>query len=166
MRTEPDVMPYDSTLLSEIAQQHPTFSVKALAFRSGRDISTIYRYLAGEKTIPSDVLRSAFELTLDIRLVGLIAGGVPLKIEALTPPEPGAASGIHPLPAVAEMLPRACESAKKAVAGVEYISKIVADGRVAKSDAADIEKFRETAAQCQRDLALLTAALAAHIKKG
>lgn len=156
MRSEPDVIDSANEILGEVLDHHGV-TRKALRDRCGRDLSTISRYLSGEKTVPAGVLRAAFELTGDLRLLRLVIGSVPIELRPLAElPAPAAPITIQAL------LPRACESARNAVTGVEAMASIVADGRVDDSDRRAIREFTIAANAAIRDLSLLTSAMAAY----
>ncbi len=154
MTNEYDVMPYDATLLSSILAQHEV-TVGALAMRSGYDDKSIYRYLSGERTVPSVVLRAAFELTADPRLIALIAGAVPVQVLS------GQSLCVPPME---QLVPKVSEAAKSAVDALQYVARILADGQIDDTDAAAISNFRRHAANCNRLLVLCDAAVAAHVK--
>lgn len=63
----------DHILLSEILEDH-AIPTHALIRGVGRGRSTVYRYLAGEATIPSIVWRWLYSRTRDGRILDLIAG--------------------------------------------------------------------------------------------
>ncbi len=180
MKCEPDVIEHAAELLREITGDGGPLTPKRLAALTDRDLSTIYRYLNGEKTIPSIVLRAAFEDTLDPRIVQLISGRVAgafiiatdrpgvfvcaccasrndsagrSERPVRTPPQPAAP------PPVEQLVPTACESVKQTADALAYIAKITADGLIDASDDTAIANFKKHAAAAQRDLSLLTAAL-------
>lgn len=68
-----DAMANDAQVLSDVLDQHHV-APRHIAHLTGIHTSTIYRYLSGEKTLPSAVLAAAFRLTLDPRLLCLITG--------------------------------------------------------------------------------------------
>lgn len=163
MTTETDVMPYDATLLARVLEERGV-SIQALANRAGYDDKSVYRYLAGERTIPSTVLRAAFELTGDLRLIHLIAGAVPLAVGVLSAAAPAAAGRPEPLrvPPIDQLFTRAADALEQLTRSIRYVHKIAADGRIDQSDDAAIENFRGHAAEAQRLIALTTAALDSH----
>lgn len=165
MTNEIDVMPYDATLLAKVLEERGV-TVLALASRAGYDDKSIYRYLAGERTCPSTVLRAAFELTGDLRIIGLIAGAVPICVHPVGVAP--AASGSAPpppaqrIPPVDQLFPQAADAIEHLSRSLKYMHKIVADGRVDQSDAAAIESFTRYAAESQRLIALSLAAVESH----
>jgi hypothetical protein len=60
---------------------------KQLCLYTGRSAACVYRYLAGEATIPSIVWRVLFEKTEDNRILTLVAGD--RKVLAITPKDSG-----------------------------------------------------------------------------
>ncbi len=165
MRSEPDVIGYDAELLGEILDDHPDLTVKRLAFLTGRNKSTIYRYLDGQKTLPTDVLRAAFEYTADFRLLRLIAGRVPILFSVTGDDcevAVVAGSPAHRISSITELLPRTCESVERAAVSVKHMAAIVADARIDQSDAAEISRFRRDANSAVERLTWLLAALSAH----
>ncbi len=154
MTTEHDVMPYDATLLARVIDDSQV-SVQAVANRSGYDDKSIYRYLTGERTVPSSVLRAAFELTRDVRLVQLVAGSVPVVLVS---------SGPAPIriPPVETLFPQATEALESLARSLRYVHKIAADRRIDAGDDTAIENFKTHAAEAQRLIALTTAAMESH----
>lgn len=164
MKPEFDAMPYDATLLSDVIAAHG-LTVTALANRSGYDATSIYRYLSGERTVPSTVLRALFELTLDMRIVGLIAGVIPVQLIVLRQGESQPAPKHVRIPPVNQLVDETNVAMKATADAFAYIAKILADERVDQSDSTAIENFKKHSAAAQRQLALVDAALTAYAQK-
>lgn len=163
MRSEPDVIGFDAQLLAEVMESHPLLTAKRLAWLTERHVSTIHRYLSGEKTIPVGVFRTAFEETADLRLVTLISGRRPV---AVLRSSGGDDDGASPrIPPVHELMPAVCDAVKKTAAGCDLMSRIVSDGAVDESDAAAIRGFRACSARAREQLSVLDAALEAHLRR-
>lgn len=160
MTTEFDVMPFDATLLSDVLSQH-NVTVPALAMRSGYDDKSIYRYLSGERTVPSTVIRAAFELTLDMRLVGLVSGMIPVSMTVAKVANAKPAR----IPPLDQLIPETCNATKSAAEALQYIAKVLADSKIDASDKTAIENYKRHSAAAQRRLALVDAALTAHAGK-
>lgn len=165
MIADHDAMPYDADVLKAVMDQHG-ITVLALAHRSGFDDKTIYRYLIGERTCPSMVLRAAYELTGDFRLVTLVLGARPLILdmrgEACKSGEPSTPTPTRtppPLPPISELMPTAVRSVKNVADSLDYIAKIVSDGVIDASDAVAKDKFNEHASAAINDLSRLMAAM-------
>ncbi len=164
MTNEYDVMPHDAILLAKVLEERGV-TVQALAARCGYDDKSIYRYLSGGRTLPSIVLRAAFELTLDIRIIALIAGTVPICFHQLdrAAAQPAANPRTPPrLPPVDQLFPQAASAVEQLAGSLKYMHKVVADGRIDASDGAAIDKFNQHAAEALRLIALTTAAVEAH----
>lgn len=160
MTTEYDAMPYDATLLSDVISQH-NITVPALAMRSGYDDKSIYRYLSGERTVPSTVIRAAFELTLDMRLVGLVSGMIPVsmmvaKFSNAKPPR---------IPPLDQLIPETCNATKSAAEALQYIARILADSKIDATDKTAIENYKRHSAAAQRCLSLVDAAVSSYSEK-
>jgi hypothetical protein len=154
-----DAMPNDAALIQRLIDEQK-ITVAQLANRSGFDDKTIYGYLGGRCTLPSLVLRAAFELTRDRRLIQLVAGFVPvydLKLDSTETPKRTPPSSMPP---VCELIPMAVASVKATADALGYIAVITTDGVVdPKSDRFAIDKFNEHAAAAIHDLSRLMAAL-------
>lgn len=154
MTNEYDVMPFDATLLSEVLTHH-NVSAKAVAARAGYDLTSIYRYLSGERTIPSTVIRAAFELTHDPRLVELVSGTV--AVQVIKPQ-------LINIPPIEELMAQTAEAAKSAVDALAYVGRMIADGRIDAGDAHAIANFRRHSADCRRLMSVCDAAVTAHFQ--
>lgn len=158
-----DAMPYDAALIQRLIDEQK-ITVAALANRSGFDDKTIYGYLGGRNTLPSMVLRAAYELTGDFRVVALVLGVRPLildmRCDACKSREtPKRTPPAQPLPPISELVPTAVRSVKATAEALGYIASITADGVIDKSDTVAREKFMEHAADAMRDLSRLMAAM-------
>lgn len=168
MRSEPDVTGFDAELLREITDEHPALPVKRLAALANRDKSTVYRYLDGQKTIPCDVLRAAFEATFDQRLLRLVSGRVPMVFVLAGNGQSGAGVAEGDgfplrLPPISDLLSEACDSVERAAESVKHMAAIVADNRIDQSDAGEITQFQRDASAAMEHLAVVLAALDAHV---
>lgn len=152
MIADVDAMPYDARLLQQLIDER-ALTVEALAQRSGYDDKTIYRYLAGERTCPSMVLRAAFELTRDLRVLALVTGGVPLV-------KLGRADGR--VPPLAEAMDETLDAVEKAADSARYMHRITRDNRFDASDFAAADKFSTHAGRAQVCLANAMAAIEAY----
>lgn len=161
MTTEHDVMPHDCQLLSRVLEDHGV-TVSALANRSGYDDKSVYRYLAGERTIPSIVLRAAFELTHDMRILGLVTGGVPLQLQLINAPR---SADPQRIPPIAQLVPQCCKCVEQTSAALKYLARIVEGGEVDASDQRAAVNFQRHAAEAQRLLALVSAAVNTHAER-
>ncbi len=172
MTNEIDVTPYDATLLVKVCKERGV-TAEALANRSGYDDKSIYRYFAGERTIPSTVFRAAFELSHDLRLLGLITGTVPIayQVARFAPAGcPGNGGGARPepvrIPPVEQLLSETCDALKHVADAITYMEKILRDGRLDDTDRNAVDKFKRHSADSRRLLATVDAALEAHLAKG
>lgn len=157
---EPDV-PLDAELLEQVLSQHE-ITIAALSRRAGIASKTIYRYLSGERTIPSDCLRAAFELTGDLRIIGLITGSVPIQCVALTEDQAGPA-GARPspvrLPPPEQWLQESCQATKQLAEATTYLAKVWQDREVTESDRGFLCQYRALTAEVRRVLAINDAAI-------
>ncbi len=160
-------MPYDAELLGRVLDDHDV-PAKRLAHAAGLHSATIYRYLSGEKTLPSTVLRAAFELTHDSRLVNLITGNVPVAYQIVGSAEGGAVGTGRPLrvPPIAQIDDHASEAVENAAKCMRYILAILKDGRVDASDRTAGESFKKHEAAAVLHFALVRAAFDRHLAKG
>ncbi len=170
-----DAMPNDAALIQRLIDEQK-LTVAAIANRSGFDDKTIYGYLSGRNTLPSLVIRAAFELTGDFRLVGLIVGARPTYIACACPDclsrvahqhnaapsahrEQTAATRTPPLPPVNQLVPLAVQSVKATADALDYMTRITQDGVIDPvSDKVAIEKFHQHAADSINNLSRLMAA--------
>jgi hypothetical protein len=121
----------DSLLLSQVMDEHE-LTARWLATRVGRSIAQVYKYLAGEATIPSVVWRAVYERTADLRVLRLFVGEAPVIVAPL--PE-----GRRDLPGDLGSL---IVIRKRQLACEEELLNILADGRVDANDRAAIERYR------------------------
>lgn len=122
----------DCVLLSRILDEHE-LTVRWLATRIGRSPSQVYKYLAGEATIPSVAWRAVYERTRDQRIVGLFVGEAPVVVAPLPDGD-----GID-LPASLRSLVQVRQSQLRAE---ESVLKILADDVVDAKDRQEIERYR------------------------
>jgi hypothetical protein len=164
-----DAMPYDADLLKTVIEDHGVAVIR-LAERAGYDDKTVYRYLLGERTLPSNVIRAAFELTHDIRLLGLVAGVVPIAILCSHCVASAQAQGrgcgadsqtVKParVPPLSQALATVLEAVERAARSGRYMQKIAADGKFTEADVLAAEKFERDAGDAQSKLALAAAAV-------
>jgi len=162
------VTSYDAELLRTLIAED-RMTVKALAMKSGRDDKTVYAYIAGIRTVPSIVLRAAFELTRDPRIVALILPG----LHILTPDEMAATCGKEPsqpgrperIPPIDQILGKTLTAAEKTIQSGRYIEKILRDGKIDRNDLAAFGKFREHAGDALRLLSQSMASAGAEVER-
>lgn len=152
--SEPDTMPFAAQLAQEIVEDHQ-LPIKRLAMVVGVDQATVYRWLAGERTVPLDLYRALFELTRDFRLIAMVAGRVPLT--CTVNPE-------GPPPELADILPRALLSIESAAEAARALHRIVSDRRVDQSDAAALRDFRAAATGAVQHLTSAIASMQQHAR--
>lgn len=154
MIADMDATPHDARVLQQLIDER-AFTVEALAYRSGYDDKTIYRYLAGERTLPSMVLRAAFELTGDGRIMGLITGAVAVFRIAT------AKSGAR-IPPLAEAMATTLDAIERTATSAKYMHTIAQDNRFDASDLTAADKFADQAGRAQIALANALAAIEAY----
>ena len=164
-----DAMPRDAEILGDVLRERGV-SIEALADRSGYDDKSIYRYLSGERTLPSNVLRAAFELTGDGRLLRLVTGAVPVCVHPLgscSSSSSGAAAiqtaAAHRVPPLPDTLINAGNAIESTGKIVRYLRDILQDGRVDVKDLVGLEKFVAEATRAGDNLALAVASANAEI---
>ncbi len=160
-------MARDFEVIHQVVSQHG-LTVTQLAFRTGLSEQTIYKYLAGKRTIPTVVFRAAYELTGDGRLPLLITGSVPVEIsfrgQRSDADGGNGAAGSAPrqtlrVPPIEQTLPRTLEAARQVVECGQYLAKVFEDGTVDRNDLASIAKFERLCADARTQLALCHAAI-------
>ncbi|MFH1417288.1 MAG: hypothetical protein ABII12_03265 [Planctomycetota bacterium] len=163
-------MARDVEVLQQVMQTHDV-TANQLANRSGLAAKSIYKYLSDQRTLPSDVLRAAFELTCDLRLLGLISGIIPITHQfvfcrgpACNDARPQVAKPAR-IPPVGELLPRTSKSIEELAKALPYIGKILEDGKIDDSDRVAIQRFHGHAAAAMADISRVDAALDAHERK-
>lgn len=163
MKSEPDAMPFDAEVLRNLIDENK-LTAKRLAMLSGRDLSTIYRYLQGDKTTPSDVLRAAFEETHDGRILGLVTGRVPVNPVILITEIESNRPGQTParIPPIGQCMDRTIDAIKAAAAGAEHMAHIIADGKFDQADLQQAAEYERDAHAAIEALSLSLAAIAAH----
>lgn len=164
-----DAMPRDAEILTDVLRERGV-SIDALAERAGYDDKSIYRYLSGERTLPSIVIRAAFELTHDGRLLRLITGAVPVCVHlvASSSSSGSAAAGqtaaaTQPVPPFPDTLINAGNAIESAGKIIRYLRDILQDGRVDVKDLVGLEKFVHEATRAGENLALAVASANAEI---
>jgi len=125
----------DHILLSTICDERD-ITAKQLSMLTGRALSTVYKYLAGELTIPSVMWRSLYKLTLDVRIMLLLAGDVPIIIVPLIKQK--CKNGNEDTPSLQELI----EVRKKQIACESLVLKILADNRIDSADRIAVAKYR------------------------
>lgn len=144
----------DFILLQQLLDEHG-LSAKWLAGECGRSLPHIYRYLAGEATIPVFVWGKLFARTLDLRIIELIRGGAPLVFTPL----PAGAFQLDP-PTLQTL--RANRQREIELEG--YLLKILEDGQVTDADRGAIRDFSSKLPQHLASLVSLKHALLAKLK--
>jgi hypothetical protein len=121
----------DYLLLSQVCEERE-IPARWIALKVGRSIAQVYKYLAGEATIPSVVWRAVYERTLDGRVLRLVTGEAPVIVAPLP-------KGPADLPADLGSL---IVIRKRQLACEEELLNILADNRVDGRDRAAIERYR------------------------
>lgn len=122
----------DNIFLQELIGKH-SLSPKQIAGWIGRGVSTVYKYLSGELTIPSVVWRSIFDHTLDPTVFTIIRGDIPCVIAPTISIKPAAdAATIKHLIGMRRAQLQ-CE---------KYILDILADNAIDKSDVTAISNYK------------------------
>ena len=170
-------VPYDADLLERVISDHDV-PRKRLAFAADVAECSLSHYFSGERTLPSRVLRAAFELTRDPRLLSLVAGNVPIIVLAsidpsprggpgdpvpATPSPPPGGPGPHTvtpviIPQVADCLPATCQATERLAGATTYLARILADGVINAADLQFLRKYQQYVADVQIRLAILQAA--------
>ncbi|MCE5184954.1 MAG: hypothetical protein LLF76_02370 [Planctomycetaceae bacterium] len=122
----------DYTTMSQVMEDHG-LTVKWLASQIGRGQSTVYKYLAGELTIPSIVWRRLYARTRDQRILDLFAGEIAVVVVEL--PDCGAGLDQATLKDLVSIR-------KEEIQVEEQLLKILEDGIVDCRDARKIEEYR------------------------
>ncbi len=156
-------MPRDTEVLHQVISTHG-LSVTQVANRSGLAEKSIYKYLAGDRTLPSDVIRAVFELTADLRLVVLITGAVPVQIQALEstrdcPHDDRSRQAPVHVPPPEEALSHMLAAAKGCIQCGEHLNGIFADGRVDRHDLSAIDKLMECLSKVRIEAAVCHASM-------
>lgn len=73
----------DNIFLQLLIEKH-NITPKQLAGWTGRSLKMIYKYLAGDCTIPSIVWRTIFDHTLDVTVFNIIKGDIPCILATMT----------------------------------------------------------------------------------
>ncbi len=157
-------MSHEAETLESVMEDH-RITAKQLALWCDCHKSTIYRYISGEKNIPIALLRHLYERTQDARLAQLITGIVPTQIIVLIDIEQQPRGASIPVPPIDQLLPDSTATVKACADGVVEMGKILADGKVDERDRQSIAKFKSLAADCNRRLAQMVAALTNHERR-
>lgn len=122
----------DNIFLQLLLEKH-NISPKQLAGWTGRACSMIYKYLAGEFTIPSVIWRSLFDHTLDVTVFNIIRGDIPCILATITN------QGFEPDAATLKQL---LNMRQKQLNLESYILKILSDGEINGKDSEAIANFK------------------------
>ena len=121
----------DNIFLQTLLEKHG-ISPKQIAGWTGRGVSTIYKYLSGELTIPSVVWRAIFDHTLDPTVFAIVRGDIPCVVTPLVSITcPQGAS-----------LKRLLEMRKKQLSLENYMLQILENGKIDVSDVTAIANFK------------------------
>lgn len=157
MRSEPDVIDSTAAILGDVMDDH-NVTLKSLARATGRDVSTICRYRAGEATTPAFVLATLFGLTLDRRLADLCTGDR-VAYYVLR----GGADQVVPLP---ELMQRTINGVRGMAECAARMEAITRDQRIDAADAANIRTLERLCHQTLAELPLLLASVHHHRNNG
>ncbi|HIJ67255.1 MAG TPA: hypothetical protein HPP51_03100 [Planctomycetes bacterium] len=122
----------DNIMLGRICDEH-NITAKKLSLMTGRAASTVYKYLAGEATIPSVVWRSVFKLTSDQRIFELITGDEPVCCVQL-PTSPAKLD----LPTLDSLI----RMRQKQLSCEKFVLKILEDSKITSADRKAIEDYK------------------------
>lgn len=157
-----DAMPRDAQIVAAVLRDRGV-SIDQLAERAGYDDKTIYRYLTGERTLPSIVLRAAFELTLDARLIRLITGAIPACLTFPGSPAPANRPvRVRPLADGLTDAGNAIESTGKLV---RYLRTVLRDGAIDGKDLSALEKLVAEGTRAGEHLSRTVASAEAEIER-
>ena len=151
-------------VLQQVMETH-VLTVKALANRSGFAEKSIYKYLSEVRTLPSDVLRAAFKITADLRLVLLIVGSVPVRIEHLGTTTKDSSRNASPsrtpirIPQLKDVLPGLLTCMQETSQCARLVHDILADGQIDNQDLGLIVKFQSHIAEARKLLAVCDSAV-------
>jgi len=123
----------DDNIFLQLLMEKHKIEPKQLAGWTGRKLTTIYKYLSGECTIPSVVWRSIFDHTRDVVVFNVIRGDIPCIIS--TTSNDDFSFGTDALKQLINMR-------KSQLKVEEYIVNILEDGRIDKSDLTAIANFK------------------------
>lgn len=133
-----DIEVSDDYILLQSLLEHYGITVKQLAHTIGKSASTVYKYCAGELTIPSVVWRTLFRQTKDVRILDLF---VENSVMIIPMPKCKRSADIKQLIA-ARQSQIDCE---------KYVLQIFADGKVDATDNDVIAKYRQAFPQAMQD---------------
>lgn len=160
MKDEFDVTRASLEILHQVLHEH-AITCKQLSLAADRDLSTVSRYLSGEKTIPIEVYRAIFCLTRDLRIIGLVNGNVPVVVSLARPADAASvltARAAPPRrPPLNQLLPETCAACRSSADAVEYVGKIVADGKFDRSDLTALRNAQRHLVSAQMNCALTQA---------
>lgn len=165
MIQEPGAMPQDAETLRDVIEDRGV-SVKALAYRLGVNKSTIYKYLSGDLAIQPIVLRTAFEMTYDSRIVELVTGPIPVVVQLMElAGASDATSSPLRIPPIDQLLREAASAVESAAKSLPHVGDVLSDGKVDARDRVSIDRFRKQAADVNLKFAQISAALDAHLSR-
>lgn len=137
------VNPHAAELLRELCENDQRLSVKRLAFLSGFDKSTVYRFLSQERVIPIDVWQVAWRETGDERILWLLTGGPVFHLKSTVQPP---AAGMAEPRDIRELLNDWLQGNEHAATCARYVANIVSDGKIDRSDIDAINKLERLGA--------------------
>ena len=137
----------DDFLILRDVKDENGITEKQMATGCGRALSSIYRYLNGEATIPSHVWRWLYAKTRDHRIVELITGEVPVMVV----PTPDAMRGVMTETVIAT----AAKAELAAIENQKAVCEILLDGKIDAADREAIGLYQRTfAARIERQYQL------------
>lgn len=124
----------DHLLLQEVMERHQV-TIKQLALWTGLAASTLYKYQAGDATIPTVIWRCLFERTLDPAIAKLITGVLPFIMVPLFN---------RGLPKINEATIETMIKTRKCQLECEkLVLAIISDKRIDESDQMAIRRYKE-----------------------
>lgn len=162
-----DAMAYDADLIQRLIDEEK-ITVEQLARKSNLSPKSIYKYLSNVSTLPSEVLRAAFELTRDLRIVRLITGGTPIVthvVAVVTDCKQGGTGKVGPIPPLDQCMRTGLESVEALAGSLRSLSAVVADGVIDQADDKEIGELVALATQAQSKIALVLAAVETNRKR-
>jgi len=133
METTKDNDVSDDNIFLQLLLEKHNISARQLKGWTGIAESTIYKYLSGERTIPSIIWRSIFAHTHDIAVFNLIAGDVPCIIATISK---------QPFVLNSDALRQLLMMRQKQLYLEQLILDILEDGRVDSSDTKAVANYR------------------------
>jgi len=122
----------DNIFLQTLLEKHG-ISPKQIAGWTGRGVSTVYKYLSGELTIPSVVWRSIFDHTLDPTVFAIVRGDIPCVIAPMIVLNTSIDTATLEHLVSMRQAQLKCE---------QYILNILTDGKIDKSDVTAVANYR------------------------